>query len=52
MINLMLGCITVFISMGIQVAFVVLLVRYLLRILSDRSQASPDGNTGASPHAP
>jgi hypothetical protein len=36
----MLGCATVFISMGIQVAFVVILIRYLLRILSDKSQAS------------
>lgn len=34
LINLLLGCATVFISMGIQVAVVVLMIRYLLRITS------------------
>ena len=33
LINLLLGCATVFVSMGIQVTVVVLMVRYLFRIL-------------------
>jgi hypothetical protein len=38
LINLLLGCATVFISMGIQVAFVVILIRYLLRMLNNKGQ--------------
>jgi len=33
LINLLLGCTTVFVSMGIQVAVVVLMVRYLFGVL-------------------
>lgn len=33
LINLLLGCATVFISMGIQVAVVVYMIRYLLKIM-------------------
>ena len=33
LINLLLGCATVFISMGIQVAVVVYMIRYLFRIM-------------------
>jgi len=39
LINLMLGCATVFVSMGIQVTVVVMMIRYLLRVLQDRAQA-------------
>ena len=39
LINLLLGSATVFISMGIQVAVVVLMIRYLLRILQERERA-------------
>lgn len=34
LINLLLGCATVFISMGIQVAVVVFMIRYLLKIMN------------------
>ena len=34
LIDLLLGCITVFISMGIQIAFVVYMIRYVLRIIN------------------
>lgn len=37
-INLLLGCATVIISMGIQVAVVVMMIRYLLRKLSSTDQ--------------
>jgi hypothetical protein len=37
--NLMLGCATVFVSMGIQVTVVVMMVRYLLRVLKEREHA-------------
>jgi len=37
--NLLLGCTTVFISMGIQVAVVVMMIRYLLKVLQKREQA-------------
>ena len=33
LINLLLGCITVFISMGIQVTVVVYMIRYVIRIM-------------------
>jgi hypothetical protein len=36
LINLLLGCATVFISMGIQVTVVVFMIRYLLRIMSSK----------------
>ena len=35
LINLILGCATVFVSMGLQVIAVVLMVRYLIRLMSD-----------------
>ena len=38
--NLMLGCATVFISMGIQVTVVVYMVRYLLKIMSHEDRNS------------
>lgn len=38
LINLLLGCFTVFISMGIQVLGVVYMLRYLLRVLNDDSR--------------
>ena len=38
LINLLLGCFTIFISMGIQVLVVVYMLRYLLRVLSDDSR--------------
>jgi len=41
LINLLLGCGTVFVTMGIQVAMVVLMVRYLIRVM-----ARPDRSTG------
>ena len=41
--NLMLGCITVFISMGIQVAVVVMMLRYLLKQMSARGEKSQFG---------
>jgi len=34
LVNLLLGCATVFVSMGIQVAFVVLMLRYLIGIMA------------------
>ncbi len=34
LVNLLLGCATVFLSMGIQVAFVVLMLRYLIGIMA------------------
>ena len=37
--NLLLGCTTVFISMGIQVAVVVMMIRYLLKVMQEREQA-------------
>ena len=40
--SLLLGCITVFISMGIQVAAVVFMVRYLLKVIDNR-QTVPKG---------
>lgn len=40
LVNLLLGCATVFVSMGIQVTFVVLMLRYLIKIM-----ARPDRNT-------
>ena len=42
LVNLLLGCVTVFISMGIQVFVVVHMLRYLLRILS-REDRNSDG---------
>lgn len=39
-LSLMLGCATVFITMGVQVTFVVLMLRYLIRIM-----ARPDRKT-------
>ena len=38
LLNLLLGCATVFISMGIQVVVVVMMIRYLLRVLQEREQ--------------
>ncbi len=35
LINLLLGCITVFVSMGIQVTVVVYMLRYLIRVLNN-----------------
>lgn len=35
LINLILGCATVFVSMGLQVIAVVLMVRYLIRLMND-----------------
>lgn len=35
LINLLLGCGTVFVSMGIQVVVVVMMIRYLLRVVSN-----------------
>ena len=43
LMNLMLGCITVFISMGIQVAVVVMMLRYLLRMMHARGDKSRFG---------
>ena len=42
LVNLLLGCATVFVSMGIQVAFVVLMLRYLIGIMAreDRNTES------------
>ena len=40
LVSLILGSATVFVTMGIQVAFVVLMLRYLIRIM-----ARPDRNT-------
>jgi hypothetical protein len=40
LINLLLGCATVFISMGIQVTVVVYMVRYLLKIMSHEDRNS------------
>lgn len=42
LLNLLLGCATVFISMGIQVAVVVYMIRYLIKLMSreDRKTAS------------
>ena len=40
LINLILGCITVFISMGIQVAVVVMMLRYLLKQMVGRGEKS------------
>lgn len=40
LINLLLGCATVFVSMGIQVAVVVVMIRYLIRKLIERGQRS------------
>jgi len=34
LIDLLLGCITVFISMGIQITFVVYMIRYVIRIIN------------------
>ena len=42
LINLILGCITVFISMGIQVTVVVIMIRYLIRIIN-REDRNTDG---------
>lgn len=42
LVNLLLGCVTVFISMGIQVFVVVYMLRYLLRILN-REDRKTDG---------
>jgi hypothetical protein len=42
LINLLLGCATVFISMGIQVTVVVYMVRYLLKIMSHEDR-NPEG---------
>jgi len=42
LINLLLGCSTVFISMGIQVAVVVMMIRYLIRIMN-REDRNTDG---------
>ena len=41
LINLLLGCATVFLSMGIQVTVVVYMLRYLLKIMN-----RPERNTG------
>lgn len=41
LMNLLLGCATVFVSMGIQVVVVVVMLRYLLRIVQ-----STEGNPG------
>jgi hypothetical protein len=38
LINLLLGCITVFVSMGIQVTVVVLMLRYLIKILNNEER--------------
>ena len=42
LINLLLGCATVFVSMGIQVTVVVYMLRYLLKIMN-----RPERNTGS-----
>jgi hypothetical protein len=42
LMNLLLGCITVFVSMGIQVTVVVLTIRYVLRI-THHANRSQDG---------
>ena len=36
LINLLLGCLTVFISMGIQVAVVVIMIRYLIGVVTTK----------------
>ena len=38
LINLLLGCVTVFISMGIQVTVVVYMLRYLLRVMNNEDR--------------
>ena len=38
LINLLLGCITVFVSMGIQITVVVFMLRYLLKILNNEER--------------
>jgi len=38
LINLLLGCGTVFITMGIQVSVVVLMIRYLIKIMTHQDQ--------------
>jgi len=38
LINLLLGCATVFVSMGIQVTVVVYMIRYLIRIMNDENR--------------
>lgn len=40
LMNLVLGCLTVFVSMGIQVAVVVMMIRYLLNIVNIKSPES------------
>ncbi len=40
LINLLLGCITVFISMGIQVTVVVYMLRYLIRIMNQKDRST------------
>lgn len=40
LLNLLLGSATVFVSMGIQVVVVVMMLRYLLRILNSETQGS------------
>ena len=42
LVNLLLGCITVFISMGIQVYVVVYMLRYVIRIMG-REERNTDG---------
>ena len=42
LINLLLGCATVFISMGIQVTVVVYMLRYLLRVMSHHNRKTVD----------
>jgi hypothetical protein len=42
LVNLLLGCITVFISMGIQVYVVVYMLRYVIRIMG-REERETDG---------
>ena len=42
LVNLLLGCITVFISMGIQVYVVVYMLRYVIRIMG-REERKTDG---------
>jgi hypothetical protein len=37
LMNLVLGCLTVFVSMGIQVAVVVMMIRYLINIVNIKS---------------
>lgn len=40
LINLLLGCLTVFVSMGIQVMVVVYMIRYLIRVMNDENRKS------------